>query len=525
MRHIDHASLSFIIPKFYYHNAINAVDVLHQKTNVFVAMPDEVINKSYRYLTMVFCQIFRLLLIFSLMGSCVAWGNLSKQTENPIQGTAPYLLFNFKNGETRKVLNSDDLLYMGFYDGDKLKIYDIRDNPSEENIFIVPATVKTFEQILLPIPLNASYNTGNFQFISLDELSSKWGVDDDGDRNFIGKGNLKVRITSEGGNTAKRYEQFVACDSPYYKIHLIISGAISEEPAILTKYGNPERRVFSEQDIKFFVRHIIEPSACWVKPNMTSNGGASNRDNYNGPVEQWDFSKGFSPQNIDQPSLNFPTSGMDNLSFQLTMAETKVNDMTYTTEPSNSELRLAITPVSDDKKVIAKITLHGPNSSTTPPPQNTFIPTTFTIFTDNSKKTKLYTFKIAKWFIVKPNSNDNKKGVIYSEAKEYCNNIGYKLPLIGDLTNGNAPDIAWKGGLLGQPNNYQRRIGGGLLAEWGEISQNYYPDNNVTSMYFWGDYNDDDTNNSYKYRVSIDEGVVSRTNVNTITAQAICVSP
>ena len=133
MRHIDHASLSFIIPKFYYHNAINAVDVLHQKTNVFVAMPDEVINKSYRYLTMVFCQIFRLLLIFSLMGSCVAWGNLSKQTENPIQGTAPYLLFKFENGETRKVHNSDDLFYMAFYDADKLKIYDPINNTSEED--------------------------------------------------------------------------------------------------------------------------------------------------------------------------------------------------------------------------------------------------------------------------------------------------------------------------------------------------------------------------------------------------------
>lgn len=522
MRHIDHASLSFIIPKFYYHNAINTVDVLHQKTNVFVAMPDEVINKSYRYLTMVFCQIFRLLLIVSLMGSCVAWGNLSKQTENPIQGTAPYLLFEFENGETRKVRNSNDLLYMGFYDGDKLKIYDSKNNPSsQKNPMTVPETVKTFEQILLPIPINGSYNASNFQFISLAELSSKWGVDDDGDQNITGQGVLKVRITDAQLNTVKRDTRFVACDTQYYKIHLTIEG----DPAILTEHGYPKRRNFLEiAPFDFFIRHIVQPSACWVKPNMTPNGGASNRDNYNGPADQWDYSKGFLPQNIDQPSLNFPTSGMDNLSFQLTLAETKVNDMIYTTEPSDSELRLAITPVSDDRKVIAKITLHGPNSSTTPP-QNTFIPTTFTIFTDNSKKTKLYTFKIAKWFIVKPNSNDNNKGVVYPEAKEYCNSIGYKLPRISDLTNGNAPDIAWQGGLLGQTNNYQRRIGGGLLAEWGEIAQDYYQDLNVTSMYFWGNYNDDDTNNSFKYRVSTDEGVVSRTNVNTITSQAICVSP
>ena len=519
MRHIDHASLSFIIPKFYYHNTINAVDVLHQKTNVFVAMPDEVINKSYRYLTMVFCQIFRLLLIFSLMGSCVAWGNLLKQTENPIQGTAPYLLFKFKNGETRKVRNSDDLFYMAFYDGDELKIYDSKNNPSsQKKPMTVPETIKTFEQILLPIPINGSYNASNFQFISLAELSSKWGVDDDGDQNITGQGVLKVRITDAQLNTVKRDTRFVACDTQYYRIHLAIEG----DPAMLTEYGYPKRTDFLEiEPFDFFIRHIVQPSACWVKPNMTPSGGASNRDNYNGPADQWDYSKGFLPQHIDQPSLNFPTSGMDNLSFQLTLAETKVNDITYTKEPSDSKLRLAITPFSGNNST-ATITLLGPNSSTTPP-QNTFIPTTFTIFTDQSKKTKLYTFKIAQWFIVKPNSNDNKKGVIYSEAKDYCESIGYKLPLIGDLTNANAPDSAWEGGLLGQPNNYQRRIGGGLLAEWGDLKNtNEYSDSNVTLMKSWGvNYQGD---NNLPYLIDNSTGQVIRSGKN-LTAQAICVSP
>ena len=159
------------------------------------------------------------------MGSCVAWGNLSKQTENPIQGTAPYLLFEFENGETRKVRNSNDLLYMGFYDGDKLKIYDSKNNPSsQKNPMTVPETVKTFEQILLPIPINGSYNASNFQFISLAELSSKWGVDDDGDQNITGQGVLKVRITDAQLNTVKRDTRFVACDTQYYSfpIYLIL---------------------------------------------------------------------------------------------------------------------------------------------------------------------------------------------------------------------------------------------------------------------------------------------------------------
>lgn len=523
MRHIDHASLSFIIPKFYYHNAINAVDVLHQKTNVFVAMPDEVINKSYRYLTMVFCQIFRLLLIFSLMGSCVAWGNLSKQTENPIQGTAPYLSIKFKNGETRKVLNSDDLLYMAFYDGDKLKIYDSKNNLSKENPLTVPETAKTFEHILLPIPITASYDASNFQFINLAELSSKWGVDDDGDQNIKGEGKVKVRIYNDVSNSVRRDAQFVACDSKYYRITLILTSGSS----VSTDYGSPKKITLVDEEngdasVDFFIQHKIKPSACWVTPNMSSSGGVNNSDNYNGPADQWDFDKGFLPQNINQPSLNFPTSGMDKLWFYLTMAETKVNDMTYTTEPSDSKLRLDITPVSDNKKVIAKITLHGPNSSTILP-QDTFVPTTFTIFTDQSKKTKLYTFKIAQWFIVKPNSNDNKKGVIYSEAKNYCESIGYRLPLIGDLTNANAPDSAWEGGLPGQPNNYQRRIGGGLLAEWGDLKNtNEYSDSNVTLMKFWGvNYQGD---NNLPYLIDNSTGQVMKGGKN-LTAQAICVSP
>lgn len=520
MRHIDHASLSFIIPKFYYHNTINAVDVLHQKTNVFVAMPDEVINKSYRYLTMVFCQIFRLLLIFSLMGSCVAWGNLSKQTENPIQGTAPYLLFEFENGEKRKVHNSDDLFYMAFYDADKLKIYDPINNTSEEdNPYTVPETVKTFEQILLPVPITASYDTSNFQFINLAELSSKWGVDDDGDQNMSGEGKIKVRISNDENHTVRRDARFVACDSKYYRITL----TLTSDSSISTMYGFPKKIKFDGLPyIDFFIQHKIEPSACWVTPYLKSNGGVNNSDSFNGPANQWDFDKGFLPQNIDQPSLNFPTSGMDNLWFYLTMAETKVNDMTYTTEPSDSKLRLAITPFSENKKVIAKITLHGPNSNTILP-QDTFIPTTFTIFTDQSKKTKLYTFKIAQWFIVKPNSNNNKKGVIYSEAKDYCESIGYKLPLIGDLTNANAPDSAWQGGLLGQPNNYQRRIGGGLLAEWGDLKNtNEYSDSNVTLMKSWGvNYQGD---NNLPYLIDNSSGQVIRGGKN-LTAQAICVSP
>ncbi|MDF7669606.1 hypothetical protein PT276_10445 [Orbaceae bacterium ESL0721] len=43
---------------------------------------------------------------------------------------------------------------------------------------------------------------------------------------------------------------------------------------------------------------------------------------------------------------------------------------------------------------------------------------------------------------------------------------------MSELTNANGDD--WHGGLAGQPNNYQRRIGGGLYTEWGYIDTEFY---------------------------------------------------
>lgn len=518
MRHIDHASLSFIIPKSYDHNAINAVDVLHQKTNLFVAMPDEVINKSYRYLTMVFCQIFRLLLIFSLMGSCVAWGNLSKQTENPIQGTAPYLLFKFENGETRKVLNSDDLFYMAFYDGNELKMYDKFNNfSSEENPIIVPASVKSLKEILLPVPVDANINQDfvDQQEIDFDTLAKKWGVDEDNDINFSGTGKLLGNITDQNGYVLERNGRFSACDSEYHRVTLSFYDKTS---AIFTQYGLPNKTDFKLQNISFFIKHKKEPTACWVQPNLLYNGGPNNRNKYNGPEKQWNFQKGFLPQDIDNPSSNFPTTGMKGQWFNLAVIETNINDIRYIKYPNNSDLKLSI---SNSGNNVVKIELDGPDWDSASQSLKVFEPTTFTIFADSNYNTKLYTFEINQWFIVKPTQNHDDKGVTYDKARQYCNNIGYRMPYIKDLTNANSPLSV---GLPGQPNNYQRSIGGGLLAEWGRMNDAVY-ENKVTLMKFWVNKQNAPVDESTKYSVYTSDGGILGSVTSSDTAQTICVSP
>jgi hypothetical protein len=42
------------------------------------------------------------------------------------------------------------------------------------------------------------------------------------------------------------------------------------------------------------------------------------------------------------------------------------------------------------------------------------------------------------------------------------------------MTNANNDIVAWSGGLPGQPNNFQRRIGGGFFTEWGYTDNTYY---------------------------------------------------
>ncbi|MDF7666512.1 hypothetical protein PT273_01380 [Orbaceae bacterium ESL0727] len=80
---------------------------------------------------------------------------------------------------------------------------------------------------------------------------------------------------------------------------------------------------------------------------------------------------------------------------------------------------------------------------------------------------------IGKWFIY----DGGYSGIPYRED-QCSNDLGsrYRITNVVDLTNANALD--WTGGLPGQPNNYQRRIGGGLFSEWGDMN-NYSPNGSI----------------------------------------------
>ncbi|MDF7666870.1 hypothetical protein PT273_03245 [Orbaceae bacterium ESL0727] len=250
------------------------------------------------------------------------------------------------------------------------------------------------------------------------------------------------------------------CNSPYYRV--VLSSTAGE---LSTQYGYPRTSNFTASSATYYIKPYIDnPYVCYAQPNLAlSTPGVAN---------QWNKTKGFIVQNIDNPIANFPTTGVNNVFFNLTLVGATVSDVTYEAEPASSGLHLAITGSGN----VAKVTLTGPKSGATPAEAATAVPTTFTLYANtNGKKTKLYSFTLGKWFIASPNiEHQTNSGVIVGYNATYCNRYGasYRFPTIGELTNANGgvrPNSwTWTGSLGSQGSLYDtRQIGGGLFAEWG----------------------------------------------------------
>ncbi|MDF7666868.1 hypothetical protein PT273_03235 [Orbaceae bacterium ESL0727] len=198
-------------------------------------------------------------------------------------------------------------------------------------------------------------------------------------------------------------------------------------------------------------------------------------------VNQWRKDKGFILQDIDNPSVNFPTTGMNNAFFNLTLVDMTASDISYEATPANSGLHLSISGSGN----VAKVMLTGPKSGATAAEAATAVPTTFTLYTnDNGRRMKLYSFKVNQWFIASADEKAISSSDINRNYDEnYCNRYGtgYRIPHIAELTNANGTNYGWFwAGSLGSRGTIfaTRQIGGGLFSEWGNLSvesRDYYP--------------------------------------------------
>ena len=87
---------------------------------------------------------------------------------------------------------------------------------------------------------------------------------------------------------------------------------------------------------------------------------------------------------------------------------------------------------------------------------------------------------LKQWYV------NNPRYLTYSLTSSWCDNIGYRLPTVSDLTNATVQDFV--GAMPSSPGNYyQRRIAAGLFTEWGRMDQ--YKNANfvggIERSYYW----------------------------------------
>ena len=209
------------------------------------------------------------------------------------------------------------------------------------------------------------------------------------------------------------------------------------------------------------------------------------KDVYAGPSSEWDVYSGFIPQSTNSSSYhrNFPTTGANNLYFDLLIGNS--GPLNWGDPITQGGITVTMTPDVTGETV--RVTLTGPvakqlaqnNSEQVDKPT---LPQMFELVgRDNSGQVVVkYGFELKQWFV-----NRGGVGERYDSGNNHtlwCNNIGYRLSSIADLTN--AVNRSSIGATPSSPGNYyQRRIGAGLFTEWGVMS-NYAGANFQRTYYF-----------------------------------------
>ena len=225
---------------------------------------------------------------------------LTVKTTNIIHGSAPYLTFD--GGQTR-VTNTEALLGISLSDGRKFTpaTPNSNDNPIE-----LPVAGQSFLDIGMLVPTN----TDSIALSSLIGPPYNYWGDDDGDGQGINgitvTGSLSLSIVDKNNQTVSRNTVLTICNAPY---KLTLSNS---EGTLKTRYGVPNESHFSASNISYYINPKAAPKICFVKPYSSTSWGI-----YAG--SDWYAGKGFLPQSFVSSNygLNFPTTGANNLSFDL----------------------------------------------------------------------------------------------------------------------------------------------------------------------------------------------------------------
>ena len=196
---------------------------------------------------------------------------------------------------------------------------------------------------------------------------------------------------------------------------------------------------------------------CFAKPVLQYGNLYDGIIDFRGPNKMWNEKEGFILQSINPSTygLNFPTTGANNLYFDLKIRVTLTGPVATPDQWDSSEPGEIFKP---------------------------HLPQQFELIAINGSGNTVakYGFELKQWFV---NRGDNINRYDRSNTSSWCNKIGYRLSVIKDLTNASCRGLSenplstcqgiTNNALFLSPNNYyQRIIGAGFFSEWGDID--YY---------------------------------------------------
>ncbi|OCF99946.1 hypothetical protein A9G16_02870 [Gilliamella apicola] len=391
---------------------------------------------------------------------------LTTTTTNIIYGSAPYLTFD--GGRTR-VTNTAALLGISLSDG---RTFTPTTNNSRDNPIVLPVAGQSFADIGMLVPTN----TNSIALSSLIGTPYNYWGDDDGDGQGIdgitATGSLSVSIVDNWNRPVARNEVPTICKAPY---KLTLS---SDSGTLKTRYGVPNESRFTAGYTTYYINPKAAPAICYARPYY-EGGGIS--------ADVWKFGWGFLPQSVTPSSygLNFPTTGANNLYFDLDIAGTN-QDLSWA-PVSHGGITATMTNSTDmyhTKYRIVKVTLTGPVAtesqwSSDNPGQvdRLSLPQVFELVGRDSSGNAVvkYGFELKQWFV-----NRGPNWYSYSSVESWCNKIGgYRVPNVRDLTNASCQGVMGtrycQGAVGATPsspyNKALHHIGGGLFSEWGEMNR------------------------------------------------------
>lgn len=318
-----------------------------------------------------------------------------------------------------------------------------------------------------------------------------WGDDDGDGHGLLGisaTGNLSLTITDKDNQTVSRNAALDICRAPYKLTLISTSGELT------TQYGVPNRSLFTGSHATYYINPKIEPKICFVRPQLAygSNTEISGID-FRGPSSMWNINKGFIPQStiLSSYAMNFPSTGMNKLYFELDIGGARPLRWD---EVEHEGIKAEITPDSTGSRVT--VTLTGPaakdsqfNSNTPGRVAKPVLPQTFELVgrDSNGNVVVKYGFQLKQWYV---NRGDHNY-YTYDSTLSWCNNIGYRLPHVKDLTNSicagpwSSPSCQSSVGATppSNGNNYQRIIAAGFFSEWGYMD--YYNGNQQDNHNYW----------------------------------------